>query len=145
MANKQHFNIYGEAYAEDKDVFIQTFTIRAVDDCGDPIHLNLMHTTVCVGENTFFEQYVVFSEEFFDSGVLAYDIDINGWGDDFGDQVGIIHDLVIEVLEKYAGREFSHEESWELRDYIEIEETNDGANDEIKHALWHYRKGKAVA
>lgn len=145
MANNQYFNIYGEAYAEDKDAFIQTFTIRALDDCGDPVYFNMMHTTVCVEKNTFFEQYVLFDDEFFDSGVFAYSIDINGWGDDHGDMVGMIHDLVIEALEKCAGHKFSHELSWQLRDHIEIEETYDRANDEVKHALWHYRKEGKVA
>lgn len=145
MANKQHFNIYGKPFAEDKDAFIFTSTIRAVDDCGDPVYFNMMHTMVCVDDGVFFNQYVLFDDDFFDNGVLAYNIDINGWGDDFGDMICMIHDLVIEALEKSAGRKFSHEKAWELRDHIEIKETNDGASEEVKHALWHYRKGKAVA
>lgn len=140
---KQYLNVYGKPYGEDKDAFIQTFTARVHDECGDPIYFNVMHTAVFVGDGTVIDHYVVFDDDFFDNGVRAYSIDINGRGDDWGDIDGMIRDLVLEVVERYSGVELTLDERLAIIDDVTYEETNDGMSNEVKHAMWHYRNEEA--
>ena len=75
-------------------------------------------------------------DSFFDDGVLAYDIDVNGWGLDCGDFDGALRDLVVEAL---LGENHPHDEVARRIFYsVEYEDTNDGRNDVIRKAMWHY-------
>lgn len=140
MKDNKLYNIHGQAYGEYKDAFVRTFEVFAEDECGDEVHLNAMHQTVCLDNRRFFDSVVVFGDDFFDDGVLAYDIDVNGHGLDASDFDGVLRGLVVEALlgkHEYAGR---YEDERRISDSVEYEYTNDGNSDTILKAMFHYDK-----
>lgn len=137
MAEKV-YNVYGKAYGEYKDAFIRTFIVTAEDEDGCKVNLYAIHQMVCLGNRRFFDSVIVFYDELFDSGVCAYDIDVNGYGLDDGDFDGMLRDLVVETILGKGNYKPSDDVARRIFDSVRYEYTCDGKSDAIKKAMFHY-------
>ena len=138
MSDNKLYNIHGKAYGEYKDAFIRTFTVTAEDEDGTPVHLNAIHQMVCLDNHRFFESLMIFGEDFFDDGVLAYDIDLNGCGWDASDFDIVIRELVADAILGKGNYKRDTKVAKCIRDSVDCYITNDGGNDVVRKAMWHY-------
>lgn len=140
--NKKHLNIYGEAYAEDKEAYATAYTVTVYDDEeDDEMTVYMVHQMVCLGDRRFSETLLALDVDVFDGGVLAFDTESYGYGWDNGDLDGEIRQLAVSCY--LQGEEVTHERYWKLLGDVEYEECNAGYT--LGVAFHYYDKTKSVA
>ena len=142
MELKNHLNIHGEAYAEDRLSFATAYTVTVYNyEEEEEMAMYMVHQTVDLKTNRSFETLLALDTDVYDSGVLAFNTESYGYGWDFDDLDAEIRELAVNCY--LQGEKVSHGRYWKLFRDVEYKECNAGYTEGT--AFHFYEKNQDVA